>query len=262
MLCSAPILVGKIGSRNMVVCGQCIACRINRRDEWTTRCILEAQSHRFNTYFTLTYADEHLPSDGKISKPDIQKFMQNLRNSYRRSKYLRYFIAGEYGTKTKRPHYHGIIFGAFVDELIKTCWNKGHVKAEELRGDAGVRYVCKYITKGSKDHETFAMMSRKPGIGYSAIQLIAAEFRNHQRPSDDLKSIQIGGKKWPVDRYTREKIKQLLGERSVPQLGRSWANDLKAEWHIQKGDPKAEAREKDYHRAKRKMSDQEQKETL
>ena len=41
--------------------------------------------------------------------PDIQKFLKRLRKAYRGK--LRYFVAGEYGEQTARPHYHMILYG-------------------------------------------------------------------------------------------------------------------------------------------------------
>ena len=40
---------------------------------------------------------------------DIQKFLKRLRKAYRGK--LRYFVAGEYGEQTARPHYHMILYG-------------------------------------------------------------------------------------------------------------------------------------------------------
>ena len=85
-------------------------------------------------FITLTYDDEHVPgmiiNTGEIMrkvqyawKPgekrpesvqtllytDVQKFLKRLRKAYKSK--LRYFIAGEYGEQTARPHYHMILYG-------------------------------------------------------------------------------------------------------------------------------------------------------
>ena len=51
-----------------------------------------------------------------VSKKDIQNFLKRLRkkidklNIPQNEKKIRYFIASEYGPKTYRPHYHGVLF--------------------------------------------------------------------------------------------------------------------------------------------------------
>lgn len=97
-----------------VPCGKCLACRVNRRREWTQRLLHEANFASSAYFITLTYDEEHLPfdEDGNpcVSKTDIQDFMQDLRNEYR-GVTIRYFIGSEYGD-LGRPHYHGILYGA------------------------------------------------------------------------------------------------------------------------------------------------------
>ena len=120
----------------LMPCGQCIGCRIRQREDWTTRIELEARDYPKDQvwFITLTYDDEHVPGmivkTGEIMrkvqytwKPgekrpdsvqillyeDIQKFLKRLRKAYRGK--LRYFVAGEYGEQTARPHYHMILYG-------------------------------------------------------------------------------------------------------------------------------------------------------
>ena len=120
----------------LIPCGQCIGCRIRQREDWTTRIELEARDYPKEEvwFITLTYDDEHVPgmivNTGEIMRkvqyvwkpgkkrpesvqtllyPDVQKFLKRLRKAYRGK--LRYFVAGEYGEKTARPHYHMILYG-------------------------------------------------------------------------------------------------------------------------------------------------------
>lgn len=89
-------------------CGQCMACRITRRQEWTLRLMLEMGEHEYSYFVTLTYNDENLPENGSLKKKDLQKFLKRLRFKHK-SKTIRYFACGEYGDKKKRPHYHVIV---------------------------------------------------------------------------------------------------------------------------------------------------------
>lgn len=81
-------------------CGQCVGCRLRRSAEWATRCIHEARTHKFNSWITLTYDDEHLPSkyftgiihprtgkkiySGTLYKPHMQRFFRKLRKTLSR----------------------------------------------------------------------------------------------------------------------------------------------------------------------------------
>jgi hypothetical protein len=93
-------------------CGQCMPCRITKRQEWTFRLLMELREHEYNYFITLTYDDKKLPhSDkyvgGSLCKEDLQKFFKRLRKQGHK---FRYFAVGEYGEKTFRAHYHIMLF--------------------------------------------------------------------------------------------------------------------------------------------------------
>lgn len=67
---------------------------------------------------------------------------------------IRAFIAGEYGTITERPHYHGLFFGEDKESLLPfmTFWQEhfGFVSWSQVESDGGsASYVSKYASKGS-----------------------------------------------------------------------------------------------------------------
>jgi hypothetical protein len=51
-----------------------------------------------------------VPEDGSLNVAHFQKFMKRLRDRIKPLK-IRFFHCGEYGDKTRRPHYHALIFG-------------------------------------------------------------------------------------------------------------------------------------------------------
>lgn len=69
-----------------------------------------------------------------------------------RCKSFRYFITAEYGPRTFRPHYHGVLFGVTVDEfrrLFVPNWRFGKVEFSALDpSKGGILYLSKYCSKG------------------------------------------------------------------------------------------------------------------
>lgn len=112
-----------------IPCGKCIGCRLEYSKQWANRCLLELQYHKSAYFVTLTYDDYHLPTTfypdpetgeaipaATLRKRDFQLFMKRLRKQTGQE--LRYFAAGEYGTQTFRPHYHAIIYGLELNDLV------------------------------------------------------------------------------------------------------------------------------------------------
>lgn len=71
---------------------------------------------------------------------------------------FKYFITSEYGPRTHRPHYHGVLFGVTYDEFERYFvrdWELrfGHVDFSVLNSAfGGSTYVAKYCSKGSYEH--------------------------------------------------------------------------------------------------------------
>lgn len=113
-----------------VPCGQCIGCRLERSRQWANRCLLELQYHDSAYFVTLTYDEDHVPRSyypdpdtGEVqpsltlSKRDFQLFMKRLRKAFSDDR-IRFFACGEYGPSTFRPHYHVILFGLHLTDLV------------------------------------------------------------------------------------------------------------------------------------------------
>ncbi len=152
-----------------VPCGRCIGCRADQSLEWSIRMFHESQMHERSCFVTLTY--ENAPD--KINKQDPQKFIKRLR----KEKSVRYFLTGEYGEQTRRPHYHAIIFGEdylggaypissqlYGNGILERLWSHGQVGISEFTM-ATAMYVAGYCNKKLGDPDTFSIMSKKPPLG-------------------------------------------------------------------------------------------------
>jgi len=142
-------------------CGQCIGCKLDRSLMWAIRCVHESQLHSQNSFITLTYAPEQLPSDGSLVKYHFQDFMKRLRFSFKHQK-IKYYMCGEYGEKFTRPHYHACLFGIdFPDKEIlqekegillyssttlDKLWSHGHTSIGDVTFETAA-YCARYIQK-------------------------------------------------------------------------------------------------------------------
>ncbi len=165
---------GSTGLEMRVPCGRCIGCRLERSRQWAVRCMDEAQMHEENSFVTLTYADEFLPSrykvydkrvnelvwTGSVLLSDFQKFMKRLRRVV--DERVRFFHCGEYGEDFGRPHYHALLFGfgfpdrtfwldrgtgpVFRSELLEELWPKGQSEIGSVTFESAA-YVARYVTK-------------------------------------------------------------------------------------------------------------------
>lgn len=145
-----------------IPCGNCLACRLKKSQEWATRCQHELRYHKEACFLTLTYNNENLPTDGCVSNRAHQLFMKRLRkyiDKVRPGCKIRFFMCGEYGSKKARPHYHYIIFGFDFDDKV--------VHARTSRGDLlfrspalGRLWPFGFSTIGSVTHESCAYVAR------------------------------------------------------------------------------------------------------
>ena len=183
-------------------CGKCEGCRVKQRRDWAIRMYHEAQSHEWNSFVTLTYSDQNLPQDGKISKPDLQKFLKRLRKQLNDK--IRYYIVGEYGEMTRRPHYHACFFGSdfrgpnsynirpgvWGNPHLDHIWKQGHVEIAEFNL-ATAMYTAGYVTKKAGDTDTFSLQSRNPPLGKEWVRKYHDQLRR-------IKAIPINGTEHPI----------------------------------------------------------------
>lgn len=156
-----------------VPCGHCDECRAAHAAEWARRCMLEADHSHDCWFVTLTYDDAHNPI--KLVKEHFQLFMKRLRKKVGPG--VRFFANGEYGTHTKRCHFHALLFNCPLTLLpnghakeIDDCWRYGFHMVDVVNKDR-CAYVARYCDKKLNESlppdfpKPFILMSRRPGIG-------------------------------------------------------------------------------------------------
>lgn len=179
-----------------VRCGHCVNCKKSKTYSLIQRLKMESVMYKCNPIFlTLTYDEAHKPKEG-VNVRDVQLFLKRLRINLQRHGYtdkIRYFFVSEYGTKTSRPHYHGIIWNLHqsdmvsyrsIGEIIKKSWNNGFEmhRQVDMRDDKAFFYTSKYVGKDSHvpdgQNQTFMVSSNRGGaIGALLLASIAPEVR-------------------------------------------------------------------------------------
>lgn len=188
-----------------VPCGKCPNCYKKRIDHWVLRLVNEEKVSMSSTFVTLTYSEEALPINDSgvptLFKPDVQKFFKRLRKKH--SSKIKYYLCGEYGTKTKRPHYHALIFNARND-LIDETWDYGDTHHGDVTKDS-IAYTLKYMQKSNKKftdkQSEFSLMSKGLGLGYLKDNMI----KYHKENMIPYATLE-GGAKISLPRYYKDRI--------------------------------------------------------
>lgn len=181
-------------------------------------------------FVTLTYDDDHLPLDGSLDKKAMQDFNKRVRKYFygnEKGDYS-YYLCGEYGPSTLRPHYHLAMLGGdkfdlnpsewifvkmqdghpiYTSPTLFRLWPYGYNTIDYLNKTT-INYVTGYIQKklmGSSSSfykergliPPFQLFSRGLGV----------DFVQHQ--SDrilDNGFVSYYGKKMPIPKYYAGKI--------------------------------------------------------
>lgn len=208
----------------------------------------EADLSDENCFLTLTFNDDHVPSVDSFRYDEFQAFMKRLRQYVRRRDIasglpkekwhkVRFYMCGEYGEKSFRPHYHALIFGFdFPDKVplrysghslysrsadLEKLWTFGNSVIGQVTFESAAyvaRYVMKkvngkrhgehYREKGVVDSDgvvqaavpEFSRMSLRPGIGAGWID----KFTTDVYPSGRVVS---RGREFKSPRYYDMRIK-------------------------------------------------------
>lgn len=206
MLCARPLATTTSTGHQLVGCGSCFNCGVNKRREWTARVLLEGYAAERSggevSWTTLTYAEDAVPVasrglDGQLTrtlrKADYQRVFKLLRKKKRLGSF-RFALVGEYGERsTKRPHFHALFFGprtSAVEHHLREQWAAHYGFAEAVPWRMGKRagsdasmsraaYIAGYVTKKmhQPDHlpaldarlPEFWNCSQDPPLGYSRV---------------------------------------------------------------------------------------------
>lgn len=221
MMCRAPYMVGSIEVR----CGRCMPCRINTRRTWTARIVVESLSTLPSVFVTTTFSEEFYPKDGSVRVRDVQLFVKRLRSRFPQFP-IRFFAVGEYGSRTWRPHYHFLFFGAALQPRdVAEVWQQGFVSVGSVSLQSAqycAAYTTKKLTKpGSPELNgrtpEFMRCSLRPGIGAPAVDLLAqvhytqagARFLSERK--DVCQYVRIGGSLYPIGRYLTRLLRARMG---------------------------------------------------
>lgn len=211
---------------NVVPCGKCPECLANRRHSWAFRLLQELKHSKSATFATLTYSPENEPISENgiptLNKVDVQKFIKRLRKGYQSPvkdesgkiiSPIKYYLCGEYGEKTERPHYHAIIFN-MSHELInypfrfQDVWQHGFTSLGDVTA-ASIYYTTKYMMKGSwkpKGSEDdrqreFSNMSKGLGLKY-----LTPQMERYLLTQESPVATMEGGQKIVMPRYFKQKV--------------------------------------------------------
>jgi len=222
-----------------VPCGKCAGCLQSRRDDWTNRLMHEMDVSSSAHFITLTYADENLKygeTHPTLVKSDLQNFLKRLRKRIHPNK-IRYYAVGEYGTRTLRPHYHIIMYNLPRDmvEAIQLSWQNGFVQIGTVNRGS-IHYVTKYHVNKNIHPEgsepSFAVMSRKPGIGLNYVHKYQSY---HDGEIDRCFLLHPGGIKSRLPRYYKDRLYSDAEREQIGQIAREkysrWSSDEEIEKH-------------------------------
>lgn len=215
----------------------CVGCRLERARQWAMRCMHEKRLHSASAWLTLTYRNERLTflENGlaTLVKRDVQLFLKRLRSG--RQSELRYFMCGEYGETTQRPHYHVLMLNTsfpdmkfhkrsrsgknlFASAELDGVWKLGdcligEVDFESCAYTAGYMLKNDYVVGRLEEYkeaqarrlagrqEEYIAMSLKPGLGAGYWSKYQDEICQHD-------SVIVRGHEVSIPRFYSERWKK------------------------------------------------------
>lgn len=253
----------------LVPCGKCMACRILKTSEWTSR-IMHELIGKDGSFITLTYNEESRPANGTVVKRHLQLFIKRLRKYLGKQK-IKYYGVGEYGEKSERPHYHVIVIGWKPDlarcykpdrkylasKEIEQIWTYGNNTVGSADREA-IQYVVGYIRKkltGDLGTVQYEQTGRIPPFALQS-QGLGKDFAlAHKEYVLSERGITRNGVNVCVPRYYRKK---LIDKGSPEELEyKQRCADIRYERMIKYGDVPRQCESEAYYQAR--ISDQERR---
>lgn len=213
MQCLKPIRIVSEGIRGVqfVPCGLCASCLYNMIQDKIIRLQLWQENSSTPLYFvTLTYNDDNLPLEG-VNKKHCVDFMKRLRHQTREK--IIYSMISEYGSKTKRPHYHYIVNGfknlEYLYKALERTWKFGNFKIAPIIFER-IQYIAKYhvtrLDAPPDQNKCFSLCSKGIGKEYLTQQNIEFHHRYSSKRKHFDGTIKRNGKSYKLPRYLKEKI--------------------------------------------------------
>lgn len=163
----------------LIPCGYCVNCLKRKSQEWTSRLLKEAENHKYCYFITLTYDTIYNDETGEIkdiNKRDLQLFLKRYRKQYGVN--LKYYITGEHGETTGRPHYHAIFFqdkeipdlrfykeNLYISDPFAKTWSFGNCLISKQVNESSIKYTIAYTLK-KLGEEKIVLMSKGLGLDY------------------------------------------------------------------------------------------------
>lgn len=219
MSCSRPFkhptLVDRFGEPIKIPCGSCYSCREDLQRMAVDRMFVAWHSHDVSAFVTFTYDDAHLRfNEGfdrpTLSKQDVHRYLDNIKHRLKKIDF-EYFLAGEYGDKFGRPHYHCIFFGLDYQihkKFFEQSWKLGSVKVLPVNASC-FQYVAKYICQPyAKEYRdsNFYDLGLEPPFRKMSRGLGLSVYREHQEELDRQGYFIFHGKKITLNRYYFNKL--------------------------------------------------------
>jgi hypothetical protein len=206
--------------------------------------MLESLCHSDSSFVTLTYAPDQLPEGATVVPKHTQDWLKRLRKLVGPLR-LRYFLVGEYGELTQRPHYHAAVFGLAQSsqKLVEESWGLGHVLVGSLTKDS-CAYIAQYVTKKMTSkadarlggrHPEFARMSLRPGIGARFLERVVPLLSPRVLElcgGDVPRVLRHGSSDLPLGRYLRSKLRgAVFDEKAIENVVSaslaSWSSEMR-----------------------------------
>lgn len=160
-------------------CNRCEQCISDRVRDLTGRCYAEQKYSVGAHCITLTYGKSNfIGGSGDIDGANVLDYthvMGYLKRVRSAGYPCRYVVCGEYGSRKQRAHWHILLFWqlrvpkvphhVFDAQGKSRClddpwWGHGHTYWDSNVDQSTVRYLCKYLTKSSRDPDAQSLIRR------------------------------------------------------------------------------------------------------
>lgn len=189
--CDDPVRFVVDGERKLLPCRKCERCVRRKHTDYGGRALAEATCSDEVLAVTLTYAPWTGARSQTLVYRDFQKLIKRLRKAGHN---VRYLVAGEYGSKRQRAHWHAILFfrgkapempPLETEKVHWDFWREPHGDGKRHIGFVyvqrpdyfGLLYLLKYAVKdeGTGRSTRHCMMSKRPPLGADYWEYLARE---------------------------------------------------------------------------------------